>query len=140
MFLQSHTWRIRLDKASAFCNPATAFLLRTLVTHPAILGILLLLLMCRGNIGEGLLKGAETLVRDAPAGQVWICEADGQDKSIPARQDRTPECQQQPVPRDVWADGANDQLLIFYKTAVMLSLTASAVMWLIRRARASSRR
>lgn len=139
MFLLSHTWRIRLDKAAACCTPATAFLLRTLVTHPAIMGILLLLLMCRGNIGEGLLKGAETLVRDAPAGQVWTCETDVQDMSLPTRQDLTSECRQLPVPREVWAEGANDQLLIFYKTAVMLSLTASAVMWLIRRARASSR-
>lgn len=140
MFLLSHTWRIRLDKAAAFSTPVTTFLLRTLVTHPAILGTLLLLLMCRGNVGEGLLKGAEMLLRDAPAGQVWICETDGPDKSFPARQDLSAECQQQPVPGDVWADGANDQLLIFYKTAVMLSLTASGVMWLIRRARASSRR
>jgi hypothetical protein len=140
MFLLSHTWRIRLDKAAAFSTPVTAFLLRTLVTHPAILGTLLLLLMCRGNIGEGLMKGAETLLRDAPVGQVWTCETGVQDMSLPTRQVLTSVCQQQPMPRDVWADGTNDQLLVFYKTAVMLSLTVSGVMWLIRRANASTRR
>ncbi|MFE0587849.1 hypothetical protein [Pantoea vagans] len=123
MFLLNHTWRTRFDKAAAFLTPSTFFLLRTLVVHPAILAVLFLLLMCRGNIGEGLLSGAEGLVRDAPAGQVWACERISLQGSVPSADETAEvECRRQVVSRSAWVEEANRSLVTFYKTAVLLSL------------------
>lgn len=134
MFLLNHTWRTRFDKAAAFFTPSTLFLLRTLVVHPAIFAVLLLLLMCKGNIGEGLLNGAEGLVRDAPAGQIWACERISLQGSVPSVDEAEGvECRRQSVPRAVWVDEANRSLVTLYKTGVLLSLLASLLTWLIRR-------
>lgn len=134
MFLLNHTWRTRFDKAAAFLTPPTFFLLRTLVVHPAILAVLFLLLMCRGNIGEGLLSGAEGLVRDAPAGQVWACERISLQGSVPSVDEAAEvECRRQAVSRSTWVEEANRSMVTFYKTGVLLSLLASLLTWLIRR-------
>lgn len=132
-YLLNHNWRTRLDKAAAFITPATFFLLRTRVVYPAIMGMLFLLLMCKGNIGDWVLKGAEERVRDAPAGQVWAFESPAiPDRVLLVSVTAVAECNRQAVPRSVWVDEANRSLVLLYKTGVLISLIASVLTWLIR--------
>ena len=139
MFFLNHIRRIRANNAAALFNQVTGFLLRTLVTHPAILGVLFLLLACNGNVGDGLLKGAEALIRDAPAGQVWTCGSMAYAQDVPsASADAAPECHRQATARHAWVNEANRSLASLYKTGVLLSLIASVLAWLIKK-RASVR-
>jgi len=134
MFFLNHIRRICPDNAAALFNQVTGFLLRTLVTPPAIFGVLFLLLACNGNVGDGLLKGAEALVRDAPAGQVWTCTAtDNAQDAQSAIPDAAPECHRQAVARHAWVNEANHSLASLYKTGVLLSLIASVLAWLIKK-------
>ncbi|MDU7865616.1 MAG: hypothetical protein E7J78_00365 [Pantoea sp.] len=132
MFLLNCTWRGCLDKAAAYLTPATYFLLRTLVIHPVILGVLLFIWISGGNIGDGLLKGAEQLVRDAPAGHVWICAKNADAGVVLSVPETTPECHRQAVPQSLWVDKTNRALVALYKTSVLFSLISSVATWFIR--------
>ncbi|WP_123803055.1 hypothetical protein [Candidatus Pantoea deserta] len=133
MFLLNRSWRACLDKAAAYLTPATYFLLRTLVIHPVILGVLLFIWINGGNIGEGLLKGAEQLIRDAPAGQVWICAKNADADVLLSGPDTTlTKCHRQAVPQSVWVDKINRTLVALYNASVQLSLISSVVAWFIR--------
>lgn len=149
MLTLSPVWHGRLRAARQIQN----FLLQTLVIHPALLFFLLFLLSAHspGGAGQWLLKEAETLVRDAPAGQVWGCVSQAtrletwppvpdtsRDKAAPVSSDIRPApppamCVKAAVSRDAWAAETNDTLLFLYKAGVVLSVISGLAVRHFRR-------
>ena len=149
MLLLSPAWQAKLRIA----RQLQSLLLQTFVIHPALLFFLLFLLMSRGSGSSGqlLLREAERLVRDAPAGQVWDCrapagkgEATRQDLPFPPQPVTTDTIRVTPAPavtscvnvavsREDWVADANHILLSFYKGGVLLSIAASLAVRIFRR-------
>lgn len=132
MHLLNETWRERLEKAARLTRPASLFLLRTLVIHPALLALLIYLLVSWGSAGEMYLNAAENLVRDAPAGQVWQCrENDNKQDVLIAPLAHQSDCSRQAISGEQYVSEVNATLMSIYQAGGMLSLMASALTWLM---------
>ncbi|MDF7662741.1 hypothetical protein PUG81_27610 [Erwiniaceae bacterium L1_54_6] len=149
MFLLSPAWQAKLRIA----RQLQSLLLQAFVIYPALLFFLLFLLMSRdsGSSGQMLLREAERLVRDAPAGQVWDCRSPAQEGratrqalSLPPQPVTTDNAWPTPVPavpscvnvaesREDWVADANHILLSFYEVVVLLSIAASLAVRIFRR-------
>ncbi|OAD97874.1 hypothetical protein [Pantoea sp. OXWO6B1] len=143
MLALSPVWHGRAVAVRRLAN----LVLQTLVIHPALLFFLLFLWisMNAGSGGQMLLNSAESLVRDAPASQVWGCQPSPEptppDVSGTAKTGTAEKfselkpapvtvlCKREPVSRDAWVEQTNNTLWMLYKSGVLLSLCLSICVW-----------
>ncbi|MFB4362966.1 hypothetical protein RAC65_20180 [Pantoea sp. BS_8] len=143
MLALSPVWHGRVAAVRRMAN----LVLQTLVIHPALLFFLLFLWMSAkgGSGGQMLLNSAESLVRDAPASQVWGCHPSPKpmppDLSGTAKTGSTEKftelkpapvpvmCKREPVSRDAWVEQTNNMFWMLYKSGVLLSLSLSICVW-----------